>query len=80
MRIAEPTAVGSVWREKRREYNRRTVVVETTDAADIHGFVHLRTLTTTSGHPPAKTTRSRVRLKNFHRVFQLEPTTTEETP
>jgi hypothetical protein len=57
--------IGTVWRERRREYAKRTVVVQ---AADQH-FVYIETLTTDRGTPPQRSVRTRVRANLWHKTF-----------
>lgn len=57
--------VGSVWRERRKEYHRRTVRVRAAD----EGFIHIETITTDRGVAPLNPVRTRVRRTLWHAAF-----------
>lgn len=62
-------AIGSVWRERRRDYRKRTVKVLTiTDTPN--PYVVIETILGTNGYPPRRTTRSSVRGRLWHRAFE----------
>ena len=58
--------VGSIWRERRRAYRKRTVEVE----QEAHGFVYVRTITCDNGQPPKRVTRTRIRRSLWHGAFE----------
>jgi hypothetical protein len=58
-----PPEVGSVWRERRRMYAKRTVVVVAADPG-YWGFVYVRTLTGADGLPRDATTANGERRKS----------------
>lgn len=63
--------VGSVWRERRREYAKRTVRVTGADNQPLgNGFINIETITTASGQPPKHPIRTRVRQQLWRRTFE----------
>jgi hypothetical protein len=63
---------GEVWRERRRQYNKRTVLVLGADRPESGGFVKTRSLTDFNGHPMDGAPTTRTRLTNWHKTFEFE--------
>jgi hypothetical protein len=73
---------GQVWREKARQYNKRTVVV----LGEIDGtysppgragrcstrFIQVRTLTNYQGGPVDGASTTRVRIDNWHKAYEYD--------
>lgn len=57
---------GDVWREKRRDYAKRTVRVVGGDS----GFVAIEGITGVDGLPLKRRSRTRVRRSLWHRTFE----------
>lgn len=74
--------IGQVWREKSRQYAKRTVVVlgfiDATYANVPGRFVQVRTLTDYTGQPVTRKAVTKVRAENWHKQFVY--VTAEATP
>lgn len=69
--INEEILVGSIWRERARAYNRRTVRVVSVhrEPPGAKPFVQIETVTGLNGLRPARPYRSNVRLNTWHRRY-----------
>jgi hypothetical protein len=67
---------GQVWREKARQYNKRTVVVlgeiDGTYANHPGRFIQVRTLTDYDGQPVDRATATKVRIGNWHKFYEYD--------
>lgn len=61
---------GEIWRERRREYAGRTVLVLDAARPGSNGFVKTRSLTDYQGKPMDSAPTTRTRLGNWHKTFE----------